>query len=463
MKVHADAERNGEWFREQLTSSSDLVLKKLTIEDYHYLMVYLEPMVDTDTINENVIKPLQENPSKPYTSVISMLDNKPTDTLEDALDAVVNGKSVIQKDGESYCLLLGTELNNDRAVNIPVNERVIRGAKQAFIESFETNIYMIRKYASSSKLAVTYHDLGGHSVTRVAIAYMKGICKQEVVEELTKRITAAEGIDATVTLGYIKGIVTGRSFSFMPPIMITERPDRVKAYLMEGKAVLIVEGSADALIVPISFWSFFQSPDDYNMNWIVGSAIRCIRLLAFLVTLALPGLYVAFTTFIPFMLPTEFALTLQSSQRYISMPPVMEVLFMMFVLEIVREAAIRLASPIAQTIGVVGGIVLGSAVVQSNIVSNTSIIVVALTGLATFVIPVYEMSASIRLYSVVVIFAAQLLGIVGMTLSILLFVIHICRMNTLGVPYFEATFPFLDQMKDTFFRTPGRKAGAGKK
>ncbi|MHA6483726.1 spore germination protein [Paenibacillus sp. strain BS8-2] len=463
MKVHGTASKNADWLREQLKNSSDLVLRRLHIENYEYLVTYIEALADTDSINEHLLRPMLDRPEQPFESVISIIDMEACDNLEKVLDELLTGKSAVQKDGEPRFLLMGTEINNDRAVNLPTNEKVIRGTKQAFIESFETNVYMIRTYASSKHLMVQYHNLGGMSKTKVAIAYMDNKCGPEIVKELTCRIEQFSSKDTTVTLGYVKGIILGKSYTFFPTLLETERPDRAKAYLMEGKAVIIVEGIADVLVVPISFWSFFQSPDDYNANWFVGSLFRSGRFLCLLLTLLLPAIYIVFTSFIPNVLPMPIALTLQSALKFISFTPIIEMLSMMIVFEIIREGAIRLASPIAQTIGIVGGVVLGTAIVQSNIVSNTAIITIALAGLASFAIPVYEMSSAIRIYSFVMVLSAHLFGFVGIAFGFLLLLIHLSRLRILGEPYFTAVFPFLDQMRDTLLRMPVRKPGTGKK
>jgi spore germination protein KA len=276
------------------------------------------------------------------------------------------------------------------------------------------------------------------------------------VDKLHQKIIEHSHEDIEIRLGFLKRIAQDDRFAFLPLMLVTERPDRVKAYLAEGKIALIIQDMADVIILPVSFWAFFQSIDDYNMSWAFGSMIRLLRFTCFLLTLVLPALYISVSTFIPYLIPTEIALTLQSSLQYIAMPPIVEVLFMLLTLEIIREASIRLASPIGQTIGVVGGIILGTAVVQSNLVSTMAIIIASFTGLASFVIPSYEMNLSVRLITYPIIFSAQLFGLVGIVCCMMVFIIHLCRMKTLGSPYYQATFPFIDSMRDTLYRPPNR-------
>jgi spore germination protein KA len=178
-----------------------------------------------------------------------------------------------------------------------------------------------------------------------------------------------------------------------------------------------------------------------------------LRICAFLVTVGLPSFYVAVSAFNPQLLPINFVNTLQSSLKYVTFPPVFEALSMMLMLEILREATIRLASPVSQTIGVVGGIVIGTVVVQSNLVSNTMVIIVSLTGLVSFTIPSYEMRSAVRLLSYPALLLSSLFGLFGLAFFFILICINLCQMNTLGLSYFTPPFSF-SEAKDTLFRAP---------
>jgi spore germination protein KA len=217
----------------------------------------------------------------------------------------------------------------------------------------------------------------------------------------------------------------------------------------------LTDGSPDCLIVPVSFWAFFQTPDDYQIGWLFGSSLRFLRIVCFILTILLPGTYVALVTFDPRILPFEIALTLQSSMQYVAMPPVLEAITMLLILEILREATVRLASPIGQTIGVVGGIVIGTVVVESNLISNMMVVIVALTGVTSFIIPSYEMSNTARILTYPFIFIASFLGLIGLELTFLLMITHLARTNTMGIPYFYSGISG-DTVKDTFFRGPIR-------
>lgn len=456
MKMDTRIEINKQWIKDELQNSSDLTFKEIPYNGSTCMIVYLVTLVDTSIINEHILRPMLDSSGGSLQSDISIIGKDESDQLDIIIHAIITGKTAVQQDGSAHFLLLSSESHKDRTVDLTVNERVIRGSKQAFVELFETNINLIRTYVSSPKLAITYYEMGETAKTRVAVAYLKDSCDPALIDELHKRLMHHSHEDIEIRLGFIKRVVQDDPFSFLPLMMVTERPDRVKAFLVEGKIAIIVQDMADVIILPVSFWSFFQSTDDYNMSWAFGSLLRLLRLACFVLTLVLPALYISISTFIPYFIPTEIALTLQSALQYIAMPPIIEMLFMLLTLEIIREASIRLASPIGQTLGVVGGIILGTAVVQSNLVSTMAIIIASFTGLASFVIPSYEMNLSIRLMTYMVIFSAQLFGFVGLICCILILIIHVSRMKTLGQPYYQAAFPFIDSMRDTLYRPPSR-------
>ena len=328
----------------------------------------------------------------------------------------------------------------------------LRGANEAFIENLDTNINLMRKLINSSEFVVKTYTIGRLSQTRVAVMYMKSIANMAIIAEVERRLKSID-IDYVESPGFIDEMIQENTFSLFPQLLFTERPDRARAYLMEGKAVILTAGSPDTIILPVTFWSFLQSPDDYQISWMVGTAFRLLRICCFFITIGLPAFYVAVSDYNPQLLPINFVNTLQSSLKNVTFPPVIEALAMMLMLEILREATIRLASPVGQTIGVVGGIVIGTVIVQANLVSNTAVIVAALTGLASFVLPSYEMSSAVRLLSYPALLLSSLVGLLGLAFFFMMICIHLCQMNTMGLPYYSPPFS-LDAMKDTLFRAP---------
>ncbi|MZQ81113.1 spore germination protein [Paenibacillus sp. 5J-6] len=453
MKVDPSLNVNEKSLQNMLFNSADFKSSTFQIGNSSYRLFYLDTMIELAVVQEHVIRPLlQQTEVLNLRETVSVLEFKETELLSDAVNALVEGKTVLQVDGEAKLYLLGTEAKKERAVNLPVNERVLRGSNEALIENVITNINLLRKMIVTPDLVVKYYRIGRRSNTKVALLYLQELANEQVIQEFERRIGLID-IDYVEAPGFIQELIEDRKFSLFPQLMITERPDRVRSYLMNGKIGILTDGSPDCIITPVSFWAFLQSPDDYQIGWLLGSAFRFLRILSFIIAMSLPGMYVALVTFDPRMLPFEISLTLQSSMQYVAMPPVLEAIFMLVTLEILREATVRLASPIGQTIGVVGGIVIGTVVVQSNLVSTMMVIIVAFTAVASFSIPSYEMSSAARLLSFPFILMAATFGLIGLELSYLIVLTHLARLNTMGLPYFYSGLN-KSTIMDTFFRGP---------
>ncbi|WP_223593315.1 spore germination protein [Neobacillus bataviensis] len=454
MKADRSLDITEKSLQEMLFHSSDFQSSDFVAGDRHFRLFYLDTMIELAVVQEHIIRPLLHNGDVSVREAVSILDYSETDLISVGSTALVEGKTVVQIEGEAKLYLLGSELSKERAVNIPVNERVLRGSNQALIENMDTNLNLMRKQIASPDLVVKFYQVGRRSNTKVAVLYLHSLANKEVIKEFEHRISTID-IDYVEAPGFLQELIEDKKFSVFPKILVTERPDRVRSYLMDGKIAILTDGSPDCLIVPVSFWAFLQSPDDYQVGWLFGSSLRFLRVIGFLLTISLPGLYVALVTFDPRIVPFEIALTLQSSMQYIALPPVLEAITMLVILEILREATVRLSSSIANTIGVVGGIVIGTVVVESNLISNMMVIVTALTGIASYIIPSYEMRLAARLLYYPFIFMASIFGLIGLMLAFLLVLTHLARINTMGIPYFYSGLSG-DTIKDSLFRGPIR-------
>ncbi|MFP5106285.1 spore germination protein [Neobacillus sp. C211] len=452
MKADRSLDKNEKSLQEMLFHSSDFKSSDFVAGDRPFRLFYLDTMIELAVVQEHIIRPLLCNTDVSVREAVSILEYGETDLITEASTALVAGKTVIQIEGEAKFYLLGTELNKERAINFPMNERTLRGSNQALIENLDTNLNLMRKQIASPDLVVKFYQVGRRSNTKVAVLYLQSLANENVLKEFERRIDSID-IDSVEAPGLIHEMIEDKKFSMFPKMLVTERPDRVKSYLMDGKIAILTDGSPNCLILPVSFWAFFQTPDDYQIGWLFGSALRFLRVFCFLFAISLPGTYVALVTFDPRILPFDIALTLQSSMQYIALPPVLEAVSMLFILEILREATIRLPSSIGNTIGVVGGIVIGTVVVESNLISNMMVVVVALTGIASFIIPSYEMSTAARFLTYPLIVMASIFGLFGLELSFLLVLTHLARLNTMGIPYFYSGISG-DTIKDTWFRGP---------
>ncbi|MCZ8517769.1 spore germination protein [Paenibacillus filicis] len=452
MKADPSLEKNEKALQGLLSQSSDFKTSDFAAGDRRYRLFYLDTMIELAVVQDHIIRPLLRHTDVTVREAVSILDYSETELLSVASKALVEGKTVLQFYGEAKFYLLGTELKKERSINTPVNERVLRGSNEALIENLDTNINLMRKLITTPDLAVKHYQLGRRSNTKVAVLYLNSLANKDVLKEFDRRIGRID-IDYVEAPGFLQELIQDKKNSLFPQILVSERTDRVRSYLMDGKIAILADGSPDCLIVPVSFWAFFQSPDDYQIGWLIGSTFRFLRIVCFIIAISLPGAYVALVTFDPRIIPFEIALTLQSSMQYIAMPAVLEAIFMLVTLEILREATVRLANPVGQTIGVVGGVVIGTVVVQSNLISTMMVVVVAFTAISSFVIPAYEMRSAARLLSYPFIVLSAIFGLIGLVLSFMLVLTHLARLNTMGIPYFYSGLSS-DTIKDTFLRGP---------
>jgi spore germination protein KA len=306
----------------------------------------------------------------------------------------------------------------------------------------------------SPQLKVKFFTLGKLTNTKVSMVFIENLANKKTIKEVERRISSIE-VDQLLSFGDLQDYIEDNPYSPFPQMLTTERPDRGAAYLTEGKILLLVDGSPRILIVPITFFAFYQTPDDYNSRWLVGTFFRLIRFFSFIISISLPAIYIAVVSFHSEVLPIGILYSIRVSLENVPFPPYIEAFAMQIILELLKEAAIRLPTPIAQTIGIVGGLVIGTAVVEASFVSNTMIVVIGLTAIASFVAPVNEMGTSARLLGFPVMIAASLFGFVGIVLVLMLIFMHVCKLETFGTPYFAPIAPFkIEDIKDSIVRLP---------
>ncbi|WP_233880553.1 spore germination protein [Virgibacillus halodenitrificans] len=449
-----DLHKNISIIKESFADTADLVCKAINWNGKNGFLLYLETLVDNELIENHIIKPIKQAQGQPIIEVITALDVKESTKLSEIVKALTSGFCAFLLPKSSKVTLIKVSKQNNRPPEEPFNEQVIRGAHIGFIEDLNTNINIIRNQVQNPKLKVEYITLGKTVSTKVAIMYFDDLANKELITKVKERIQSISA-DFIQIPGYIQEYIEDRTYSPFPQTLNTERPDRLIANLMDGRVGIMMNGTPTCLIAPSTLISFFQSPDDYNGRVMIGSFYRFIRVFSFFVTIGLPALYIAVVSFHYESVPVELLFAIKSSLEPIPVPPLLEAIFMAVTLELIREATIRLPNPVAQTIGVVGGLVIGNAVVDANLVSNMMIIVIAITAISSFIMPSTEMSTTIRLLSFPLMLAAALFGLIGIVIGFLIIVIHLCKLESFGSPYFAPFGPLRwKELKDTIIRFP---------
>ncbi|MCR8636463.1 spore germination protein [Paenibacillus radicis (ex Xue et al. 2023)] len=452
--LFSSLQENADYVQEALFHTEDLIQRSISYQLQKGSLLYLDSMCDKAKIFEMILKPLMQGSEGSLEDILVSIRVEKRTQLEQVIHDLIQGYAVLIFEGETECHVIQVNSTYNRDVNEPQNEKTVRGSHEGFIESLTVNLQLVRKQIQSTNLVVRTYKLGAITQTKTAVVYLNNLANPKLIEEIDRRLLAISA-DSVVSTNVIEEYIEEKSYSPFPQLLNTERPDRVVSNLLEGRAVLFTEGTPSALIMPVTFFAFFQSPDDYYSRSLAGSFIRVLRLLSLVITVALPAFYIAVVSFHYEVIPAELFYQIKGSVDQIPFPPILETLFMELTIELLREAGMRLPGPIGQTIGIVGGLVIGDAVVRVGLVSYPMIIVVALTAIASFVIPAHEMSASVRLLRFPVMFSAALLGFFGIVLSVTVILIHLCKLKSFGTPYLAPASPFRwKDWKDTLVRLP---------
>ncbi|MDR3587102.1 MAG: spore germination protein [Desulfosporosinus sp.] len=447
---------------------TDLIYRDLKIgqEQVPVLLVYLNGITDEQTVNQDILKSLlnmrdsnleasgSNNIQKIRNLFLEIGNITEISTSGEIVDAVLTGNVVLLLEGAAQALKIATKGFEGRIVSESVTEGVVRGPREGFTESLRTNTALLRRKIKTPTLKLEKFVLGRVTKTEVNIAYLEGTANPKVVDEVKKRISLID-VDSILESAYIEEMIEDEPFTLFPQIDHSERPDKIAAGILQGQVAVFTDGTPFVLIVPTMMFQFLQSSEDYYDRSVYATSVRVVRFFFLNLALLLPALYIAVSTYHRGLLPTPLLISLTAARVGVPFPTIVEVLFMEVTFEALREAGIRLPKPVGQAVSIVGGLVIGEAAVQASMVSPTTVIVVALTGIASFGIPSYSFALAIRILRFVMILLASTLGLFGMLLGLLVMQAHLVSLRSFGVPYFAPLAPFnLKDAKDFVMRVP---------
>lgn len=431
------------------------------------LIVFLDGMTEKEMINDNIIKPIlsgmslleTDNDAKPNKivtnlkeKVLSVCQVNELDDFKKSIDAILSGETILFTDGCKKALKVATQGFPGRKVQMPQEERVIRGPHEGFVESISVNLSLLRRKIKNPKFKIESMQMGEQTKTDVYIAYIKGIANDDIIDTVKRRLKRIN-TDAILESRYIEAFIEDAPLSFFPTIGNTERPDAVAGKILEGRIAILCDGTPYVLTVPYLFVETLQASSDYYSKWYFSTLIRLLTIAGLAMSITLPALYVALVAFHQDVIPYKLLLTIAASREGVPISPFVEAVFMGLVFEVLIEAGVRMPSPIGQTISIVGALVLGESIVQAGIVSTPMVIVSALTAISSFIVP--ALRETMPFFRWLVLIAANILGFMGMMLTAIFLVIHMCTLRSFGVPYLAPFSPLngLD-LKDTFIRIP---------
>jgi spore germination protein KA len=455
MKVKSDDNNNQNWV-EILSDSNDFVHYHTSITDGEpYWISYYRTLSSSDILHQDVLPYLQDQISlKELMRKIPVQKSILTRDSDEIIQNIMNGYMAIQIHPHNEdCLLVNIANSKFRDIGMPTLESSAIGPQAGFIEEIDTNINLIRKRLPIPELIVKELKVGKLSNTKVAVLYVNGIADKENVNTVIQRINDIQ-YDHIQDSSYVSSMIEDNSNSLFPQSISTERADRVAAGLTEGKIIIAVDGSPNLVILPVTIMESFIAMEDYSYSWIISNFFRLLRFSAIFISFFITPMYVAIMTYHYELIPARLLEPLVGSRATVPFPPFMEALFLELMIEMVKEAGIRLPLKIGQSLGVVGGIVIGQAVVEAGLTSNVLLIIVGLGTLASYTSPVYKFSNTIRFIKFPVIFLAAWMGLLGVFLCLIFTLIHLLRLTSLGRPYLSQ-FPLrITSFQDLWVRLP---------
>jgi spore germination protein len=459
-KILPDLDENYTYIKELLKDNSDMVFRKFKFGDWEAALIYIDGMSDKDLLNDYLMEPLMLNYERIKTidslkdRLITITDLREVEELDKGIIAVLSGEALMLVDGMTIGYVLATRSWPARGVSEPAGETVIRGAREGFTEVIRFNTALVRRRIRDTRLRVVPKTMGTRSKTDTAIMYIDDIVNKDVLDKFMSRIDKID-MDAVLDSGYVEQFIEDDKWSPFPQVQSTERPDVVAAALYEGRIALLVDNSPFAIIVPATLPMLFQSPDDYFQKWLTASTTRIIRFLAIILSLILPGFYIAVTSFHTTIIPTRLAYAMAATREGIPFPAFVETIIMEVSLAFLIEAVVRLPRPIGSTIGIVGGLIIGQAAVSAGLVSPIMIIIVSITSITSFLAPNYAVTSAFRYVRFLLIIASSIIGLYGIMLGLVILLIHLIKLESFGVPYLAPIVNVrAEDQKDTFIRLP---------
>lgn len=450
--------------------SSDVVYREFDIGDSQKgTLIFIEGLVDSALINSDILKPILnygKNISQCEEIQISEIEDflqhqvitasqiRSDGNIQNIVEGIASGYTILLIDGVQQAIFMDLRKLEYRDVEEPKVEPIIRGPRDGFTENLSINISLIRRRLKTSKLKIENMKVGRLSKTDIVITYLDGIVKDSLVEEVRQRISRID-IDAILESGYIEEFIEDNPYSVFPQFGVTERPDRVTAGLLEGHVAILIDNTPMALIAPETFVELMQATEDYYDRYFSVSFITLLRYLFLGASLLLPSIYIALLTFHQGMIPRTLLLTIAASREGVPFPVFIESLLMEVFFEGLQEAGVRLPRTAGQTVSIVGGLVIGQAAVQAGVVSAVTVIIVSITGIASFIIPRFNLTLAVRMLRFFMIVLSGTLGLYGIFVGVLIILIHLVRLRSFGVPFLAPVAPFkLSDIKGVFIRTP---------
>ena len=450
--------------KSQIGTQNELVIRNLVIGQNSLLeaaIIYINGLVNKDMIDRDILNPLmlhvQENltgieyvAGYLYKKYIAVSNTFVETDINKVVDYIKRGKTALLIQGSCGFIIVDTTGGVYRTISEPINDVSLRGPREGFVENLETNLSIIRRRIKDKNLVTDKFVLGRRSQTDLVVMYLDDVVDKEFLQKIKDKINTID-VDSISANSLIEQCIEQHPYSILPQTNGSERPDVIEAALMEGRIAFLLSGTPYVITYPTVFFEFFQTPEDYYGRTIETMLIRAVRIVAVFIVLSVSSMYITMIKFNAEVIPINYVTSLIQARSGIALTPFMSLLAMKLTIELLREGGMRMPSKIGQTLSVVGGIIIGDAVIQAKIVSSSTLLVAGIETVASFAISNYQMSIAIRFLTYPMIIMANWFGSLGIVSGWFLIIAYLCSLENFGVPYFQF---YKNDMKDTFIRAP---------
>lgn len=425
---------------------------------------FMDGMADGEQVNGSIVKPVVEVETEPwnpethnnideiYKRLLYAAEVKRSSDVKEIVSSIIYGDTALMTEGSCEALIINSKGWETRSIAEPENEKTLRGPKEGFTESLLKNTSLLRRRLRTPDLKFKNITLGTRSNTTVCLCYLDSIVNRRVLGTLEKRLQNIQ-IDGVLDTGYLDELTRDNPWTPLKTAGVTERPDVAAGCILEGRIAVILDGSPSVMTVPYLFIENLQSDDDYYINFFFSSMSRLLRVLSLLITVVVPGLYVALVSFHQEMIPTTLAVSISEARQGVPLPVTVECLVMLLVFEILRESGMRMPSNVGTALSIVGAIVIGQAAVDAKFVSAPMVIVVSVTGITGLMIS--KLTGAIILYRTFLVIAASTLGMYGLIAGMIIIVVHTISLTSFGVRYTAYLDSYkVQNAKDIYLRFP---------
>lgn len=439
------------WF----VKDSGMCTRQLSLENGVVNIVYIDCLVDKNYLSQNIISnllKLKDTNDDSIQNCLSCGQVKPLNNKQAIILAILNGEVVVFAEKSDITFSINATGYSTRGITEPPTSQVTKGPREGFVEDINVNLSMLRRKIKSANFSTKEFVVGKQTQTKIMVVYMYNIADFGLVGRICRKLKSIK-IDGIIDSYYIESLLEEGKQKFIRRIGNSEKPDVVASRLLEGRVAIIVDGSPIVLTAPFLLVEDLQSPEDYYTIPARTTFLRIIRLLGLILGFLLPGIYVALQSYHYKVLPINFLVTLLSSIQGISFPPLIEILFVLFLFDILAEASARMPKLLGMALSIIGALVLGETTVHAGIISPPSIVVVAISSIMLFIVP--EQVAQVSLLRILFTIIGGISGFYGMLMCFIILTTYLISANGYGVPFLAPISPSVKQDKqDAIIKKP---------